>query len=78
VAQTNPARFSRVPRVYFDIGADDPFFEGTADLHVTLRNAGIRHRFQVSEGGHDWRFWRTLLEQALLHIDAVLTRGYGE
>ncbi len=78
VAQTDAARFSRVPRLYFDIGADDPFFEGTADLHVTLRNAGIRHRFRVSEGGHDWRFWRTSLEQALLHIDAVLTRGYGE
>lgn len=78
VSNTDPARFSRVPRLYFDIGADDQFFEGTADLHVTLRNAGIRHRFRVSEGGHNWEFWRMSLEQALLHIDTVLTHGYGE
>ena len=78
VSGTDPARFARVPRLYFDIGADDPFFEGTADLHITLRNAGIRHRFRVSEGGHDWIFWRKSLERALLHVDRVLTRGYGE
>lgn len=78
VAATDPARFRRVPRMYFDIGADDPFFEATADLHVTLRNAGVQHRFRVSEGGHDWAFWRGALEDAVLHIDAVLTRDYGE
>jgi enterochelin esterase-like enzyme len=78
VRDQDNARLRRVPRLYFDIGADDPFFEGAADLHVTLRNAGISHRFRVSEGGHNWIFWRQSLEDALLHIDAVLTRGYGE
>jgi enterochelin esterase-like enzyme len=74
----NSSRFRRTPRLYFDIGADDPFFEAAADLHITLRDAGVAHRFRVSEGGHDWVFWRKSLEDALLHIDAVLTRGYGE
>lgn len=78
VTKTDKTRFSRVPRLYFDIGADDPFFEGTADFHVKLRDAGIRHRFRVSEGGHDWIFWREALEGAVLHLDAILTRGYGE
>jgi enterochelin esterase-like enzyme len=78
LSTTENARFSRVPRLYFDIGADDPFFEGTADLHIALRNAGIRHHFRVNDGGHDWIFWRGTLERAILHIDAVLTRGYGE
>ena len=78
VAQTDGARFRRVPRVYFDIGADDPFFEGAADLHLSLRDAGILHRFRVTEGGHDWPFWRGALEDAVLHLDAVLTRDYGE
>ncbi|WP_108260677.1 SH3 domain-containing protein [Mangrovicoccus ximenensis] len=77
-AGTDAARFRRVPRLYFDIGADDPFFEGTAALHVALRDAGLRHRFRVTEGGHDWPFWRGALEEALRHADAVLTRGYGE
>lgn len=78
VSKTDKTRFSRVPRLYFDIGADDPFFEGTADFHVKLRDAGIRHRFRVSEGGHDWIFWREAFEGAVLHLDAILTRGYGE
>ncbi|EPX75562.1 alpha/beta hydrolase [Salipiger mucosus] len=78
VSETEPARFARVPRLYFDIGADDPFFEGTADLHVALRDAGIRHRFRVTEGGHDWPFWRASLDDALRHVNAVLTRDYGE
>lgn len=78
VAKTDTARFNRVPRMYFDTGADDPFFEATANMHVTFRNAGIKHRFRVTEGGHDWNFWRASIEDALLHINAVLTRGYGE
>ncbi len=78
VQSQETSRFRRIPRLYFDIGADDPFFEATADMHVTLRNAGITHRFRVSEGGHDWPFWRDSLEDALTHIDSVLTRGYGE
>ncbi|MEH6645347.1 alpha/beta hydrolase [Sulfitobacter sp.] len=76
--QTDKARFKRIPRLYFDIGADDPFFEASTDLHFAFRNAEIKHRFRVTEGGHDWNFWRTSLEAALLHVDAVLTRGYGE
>jgi enterochelin esterase-like enzyme len=71
-------RFRRIPRLYFDIGSDDPFFEATADMHIALRDAGISHRFRVTEGGHDWAFWRSSLEDALTHIDSVLTRGYGE
>ena len=78
IKATDIARFARIPRLYFDIGADDPFFEATADLHLALRDSGLRHGFRVSEGGHDWPFWRASLRDALLHIDAVLTRGYGE
>ncbi|WP_172327404.1 esterase family protein [Mangrovicoccus sp. HB161399] len=77
-AGAEAARFRRVPRLYFDIGADDPFFEATAALHVALRDAGVKHRFRVTEGGHDWPFWRGALESALRHVDAVLSRGYGE
>ena len=69
---------SRIPSIYVDTGSDDSFFEGTAQLHIALRDAGIRHRFRVTEGGHDWPAWRAMLEGALLHVDAVLSRDYGE
>lgn len=78
IQTTEISRFSRIPRFYFVIGADDPFFEGSADLHLAFRDSGLRHRFRVSEGNHDWLFWRNALPEALRHIDAVLTRGYGE
>lgn len=77
-AGTDQTRFARIPRLFIDLGADDPFFAGASDLHLALKDAGIRHRFRVQEGGHDWPYWRAALTDALRHIDAVLGRGYGE
>jgi enterochelin esterase-like enzyme len=78
VSTVDKSNFGRIPRFYFNTGADDPFFQGAAELHMTLREAGIKHRFLVSEGSHDWNFWRQSLEEAIFHINAVFTRGYGE
>lgn len=78
VAEADMSRLGRIPRLLIDLGAEDPFFAGAADLHLALKGAGIRHRFRVQEGGHDWVFWRAALKEALLHADAVLTRDYGE
>ncbi len=70
--------FRRIPRLYLDLAADDPFFAGNAAVHVALRDAGIMHRFQVREGKHDWVFWRAAFPEALRHLAAIFTRGYGE
>ncbi|MBT9383029.1 esterase family protein [Pseudooceanicola sp. CBS1P-1] len=78
IAGTDRARFARVPRLWLMTGAEDPFFEGEAQLHVALRAAGIRDRFLVADGGHNWPFWRAHLAEGLRHINAVLTRDYGE
>lgn len=78
IAKANKNEFSRIPRIYFDIGADDPFFAGNAETHLTMQETGLRHRFRVREGGHDWNYWRAGLDDAVLHLSAVLTRGYGE
>lgn len=78
VAEADPAGFRRVPRIFIDVGADDPFFEGNAALHIDLKDAGIRHRFMVREGGHDWPYWRSGLEEAVVHLSRVFTRDYGE
>ncbi|WOI57430.1 alpha/beta hydrolase [Palleronia sp. LCG004] len=78
LGDTDKTAFQRIPLLYLDIGADDPFFEGNALAHMDLRNAGIRHRFVAREGGHDWPYWRDGLDEALLHLSAILTRDYGE
>ncbi|WP_022707593.1 alpha/beta hydrolase [Paracoccus zeaxanthinifaciens] len=69
---------SRVPRILIDLGADDPFLEGATEMHLASRNAGLPGIFRVRTGGHDWPFWREALPDALIHLDALLTRGYGE
>ena len=63
---------------YLTLAADDPFFAGNAAVHLALNDAGIRHRFTVAEGKHDWIFWRQALPEALRHLGAVMTRQYGE
>ena len=60
------------------LASGDPFFEGNAAAHVALDQAGILHRFRVSEGGHDWIFWQDALPSALEHVGRIFTRQYGE
>lgn len=78
IAEADTSEFSRIPRLYFDVGADDPFFGGNAETHLMMTKAGLRHRFRVREGGHNWKYWRAGLDDAILHLGAVLTRDYGE
>lgn len=77
-AAADPARFARWPRIYITLAADDPFFAGNAAVHIALNEAGIPHRFTVTEGRHDWAQWQAALPEAIRHIGAVLTRQYGE
>jgi len=60
------------------LGSDDPFLAGNAAVHPALNDAGIRHRFIVAEGRHDWVFWRQALPEAARHVGAVMRRQYGE
>lgn len=70
--------FKRQPRLYLDIGADDPFFAGTAAVHVAMKAKGVQHRFMVREGGHDWPYWTAGLPGATQHLGRMFRRGYGE
>ena len=78
LGQVEAGPFARWPRLYLTLAADDPFFAGNAAVHLALGEAGIRHRFTVTEGRHDWIFWRQALPEALRHLGAVMTRQYGE
>jgi len=74
----DPLPYRRIPRLYLDLAADDPFFAGNAAVHIALRDAGILHRFQVREGKHDWPYWQAAFPGALDHMGRIFTRGYGE
>jgi enterochelin esterase-like enzyme len=50
--------------LYIDCGSYDDFFVGNAELHLKLSKLGVEHRFVAREGGHDWLYWRSGLEDA--------------
>ncbi|MCO6049749.1 esterase family protein [Mesorhizobium sp. RP14(2022)] len=60
---------------YFDCGSDDDFFAGNAAFHLQLRKLGVKHRFMVREGGHDWTYWGDGLPEATRFIGALFQKG---
>lgn len=58
-----------VPVIYLDCGISDQFLEANRKLSCRMRDSGIRHRFRVLSGGHDWDYWaasgRSIVEIAV-------------
>ncbi|MCR0980900.1 alpha/beta hydrolase [Roseomonas populi] len=53
---------------YIDCGAEDRFFDGNAILHQKLRDMGVAHSFMIRPGLHNWDYWRSGSEGALLFL----------
>lgn len=60
--------------IFIDCGAEDRFDEGSYELHLFLRKAGVQHKFVIRPGGHNWIFWRESLPNMLEFANAALTR----
>ena len=59
---TRIAELSRTkspPKILIMTGDDDflKFYEGSCQLFVALRRAGLNAELRVDDGGHDWRLW---------------------
>jgi S-formylglutathione hydrolase FrmB len=65
----------RLPPIGFDCGTADPLIEPNRALHAGLDAAGIAHRYQELDGGHEWPYWTAGLRRALTFLDAA--RGHG-
>lgn len=57
-------------RIYLDIGDDDFLYMGNSLMHISMRELNISHEYRVREGGHNWEYWRSGLEDALKFISA--------
>jgi enterochelin esterase-like enzyme len=55
-------------RWYIDCGDDDFLFEGNSLAHIALRKKEIPHEFRISDGGHNWTYWRTALPTVLAFV----------
>jgi enterochelin esterase family protein len=51
--------------LYISCGTEDPRYNGQLDLSDLLKKNGIRHEFQGTPGGHEWKVWRHLLADFL-------------
>ena len=47
-----------LPRLYLDVGRDDPYAHQTRDFHRTLVRLGVPHEYAERAGTHDWAYWR--------------------
>jgi enterochelin esterase-like enzyme len=67
-AQKNKVRF------YIDCGDDDFLYKGNSTLHILMRDLNIPHEYRVRQGGHEWEYWRTGLQNALPFISKSFHR----
>ncbi|MFT4255904.1 MAG: alpha/beta hydrolase-fold protein [Pseudoxanthomonas sp.] len=61
-----------LPPLRFDCGRDDPFIDANRALHAALDARGIAHQYAEHDGGHEWPYWRTHLEDTLRFFGTVL------
>jgi enterochelin esterase-like enzyme len=55
-------------RWYIDCGDDDFLFEGNSLAHIALRKKEVPHEFRISDGGHNWTYWRNALPTVLAFV----------
>ena len=53
------------PRVFMSCGNQDPLAEPNRVLAQRLRDTGLDVTYHGLDGGHDWDFWNTALQEAL-------------
>lgn len=55
-------------RWYIDCGDDDFLYEGNSLVHIAMRKNEIPHEFRVSDGAHNWTYWRRALPTVLTFV----------
>jgi len=48
----------QLPRLYLDIGADDPYRAPAAAFEELLNQANVPHEWYLNPGGHDETYWQ--------------------
>ena len=59
-----------LPRIMLTVGDDDywKLHDGTVELYLDLRAAGLSPELRVSNGGHNWRHWRDMVDPVLVFL----------
>ena len=70
----SPARQERPVDVFLAAGDDDywTLYDGTVEMYIELRRIGLKPELRVGNGGHNWKFWRLMIEDVFHFFDAKL------
>ena len=65
------------PRIMLTVGDDDWFahYDGTVEMFLDLRSAGLKPELRVADGGHDWNHWRPMATEVLEFLAEVWRPG---
>jgi len=58
----------KATRWYIDCGDDDFLYEGNCLVHIAMKKKEIPHEFRVSDGAHNWTYWRHSLPTVLSFV----------
>jgi enterochelin esterase-like enzyme len=74
---TDPSRFNTL-RIYIANGDDEQTLcRSNEELHILMRDRGIKHEYRVTDGGHEFTFWRAQMANGLNFLDDAFNgRGY--
>jgi S-formylglutathione hydrolase FrmB len=70
----NAARQERPADVFLAVGDDDcwTLHDGTVEMYIEFRRIGLKPELRVGDGGHNWKFWRLVIEDVFQFFDANL------
>ncbi len=65
---TMPDSLKKAVRWHIACGDDDFSSPSDALIHVAMKKNEIPHEFRISDGGHNWTYWRSAIPVALEFI----------
>lgn len=57
------------PKIIFECGTDDFFYNANVQLHEKLAANKVQHTFISSPGSHTWEFWANAIQYQLLFFN---------
>jgi S-formylglutathione hydrolase FrmB len=63
------------PRLYIDVGTDDPYLQQSRAFRDALRRLGIAHEYHERPGAHNWGYWGGNVAHSLAFITRAIAAG---
>jgi enterochelin esterase-like enzyme len=54
---------ARLKLFYYSAGEKDKSFDAMKSFHESLDKKGIKHRWEIKQGAHEWKVWRESLHE---------------